>query len=1058
MLSVVLLAGAQPLLLRYPAINNNGSLVAFSFQGDIWTVPATGGRASRLTVHEAYESNPVFSPDGKQIAFSGARFGNNDLFVMPAEGGIPKRLTYHSSADNISSWTQPNQILFSTAREFKQIERPLEVYSISPAGGTEKRILDAVCYDPVLSPDGRFMAIVRGDINPVFRHEYRGSGNRDIWLYDTRNKSYSKLPGFTTNDILPKWGDNRTLYFLSSNEGAYNIYRLKLDENGKAAASPERLTSFKDEAIRYYDISADGKTIVYEKEMALYLLKPGQGNGEKIDIQVAADDRFDAEEQKTFTTGATEYTVSPNGKLIAFTIRGEVFIKEADKEKSRSINVSSHPYRDMSPAWLNDSSLVFSSDRADGNFDLYLVHSIDTGELNIFKTLKHGLIRVTNTADDESGAVCSPDGKKIAFARGKGRLVVADISAAGKLSNEKVLVDGWDTPAEIAWSPDNKWLAYSLSDLYFNQEVFIQAADNSSKPVNVTMHPRSDGSPYWSPDGSKLGFISERNNRSNDIWFVWLRKEDWERSTQDWQDMEPAPEPAKEKDKPAVKAPKEIKIDFENIHQRVVQVTSFPGDESGLAISKDGQTFYYTASSSSARGRDLYSIKWDGKDLKELTKGASNPADVTMDKDGKYLYYSKAGGALARLDVKTSASENLPYTAKMKIDYPAEREQIFDEAWRTINNGFYDPNFHGHNWKAIKARYHDRTVFASTNNDFRDMFNYMLGELNSSHMALTAPDRAETQKDQTGLSGAELLPVNGGMQVVRVIPDGPAGKAGSRLLEGDIITSVNGESVHEAENFYSLLSGLASEKVLLTVKNKEGKTREVVIRPAASLTNELYQEWVDNRKKLVEKWSGGRLGYIHIKSMDMASFEVVEREFTAAGYGKDGLVVDVRYNGGGSTADYLMTVLNYKQHAYTIPRGASDNLEKDKLKFRDYYPIGERLVFAAWTKPSIALCNEGSYSNAEIFSHAYQTLDIGKLVGQPTNGSVISTGGRTLIDGSFVRLPGRGWFTKTTDKNQELGPAIPDILVENKPDWTAEGTDDQLQAAVNELMKELPKK
>ncbi|WP_431217705.1 S41 family peptidase [Puia sp. P3] len=293
------------------------------------------------------------------------------------------------------------------------------------------------------------------------------------------------------------------------------------------------------------------------------------------------------------------------------------------------------------------------------------------------------------------------------------------------------------------------------------------------------------------------------------------------------------------------------------------------------------------------------------------------------------------------------------------------------------------------------------------------------------------------------------------MKVTHVIPNSPADKHLSKLSTGDIITAVNGEPVRAEDNFYSLLNGLSDEKILLSVQSADGKTKEVPIRPKASLRDDLYEEWVDQRKKLVEKWSGGKLGYIHIRGMDFPSFEVVEREFTAAGFGKEGLVIDVRYNGGGSTTDYLMTILNYKQHAYTIPRGASDNLEKDKKKFRDYYPIGERLVYAAWTKPSIALCNEGSYSNAEIFSHAYKTLGIGKLVGTPTNGSVISTGGKQLMDGSFVRLPGRGWYVKSTDRNEELGPCIPDIQVENQPDWIARDTDDQLKAAVDELLKEL---
>ena len=1050
------LCSTAQLLLRQPAINNDGSLVTFSFQGDIWTVPGTGGKATRLTIHEAYEGNPIFSPDGKQIAFSGARFGNNDIFVMPTGGGMPKRLTYHSAADNISSWTQPDKILFSTAREFKQIERPLEVYSISPKGGTENRILDAVGFDPVLSPDGKFLAFVRGDINPVARYAYKGSSDRNVWIYDIKNKTYTQLPGFATNDILPQWGSNSSLYFLSSNEGAYNLYRLKMD-NGKAVGKPEKLTEYKDESIRSYNISTDGNSIVFEKDMNLYTMKTDKGSAKKLDVQISADDRLDASEQKILSTGANDYALSPNGKMIAFTLRGEVFIKEADKEKSRSINVSNHPFRDVEPAWLNDSTLIFCSDRADGNFDMYLYRSSDTTERSMYKSLKHELKQITKTDGDETSPVVSPDGKKIAYVRGRGTFIVADISADGKLSNEKILSNSWSTPHGIAWSPDGKWLAYSINDLYTNEEVYIQAADNSGKAVNVSMHPRADRNPVWSADGSKLGFLSERGvGRSVDVWFVWLKKEDWEKESQDWMDRESPVADAgiKAADK---KVSKPIKIDFDKIYERAVQVTSFAGDEGDLAISKDGETFYYTTATSTAKGRDLYSIKWDGKELKEITKGGTNPTNVTMDRDAKYLYYTKLG-ALGRIDLKTSLPESLPFVAKMKIDYTAERTQVYEEAWRTIRDGYYDPKFHGNDWNKLHDKYKERTVNASTSNDFSYMFNLLLGELNSSHMGLTAPDRVETQKETTGLLGVEMFPVKDGMKVNHVIPESQSDKAGNKLYEGDIITAVNGEAVNENENFYNMLSGLSGEKVLLNVKDKDGKQREVVVRPTATLVNKLYDEWVAQRKKLVEKYSGGRLGYIHIKSMDFASFEVVEREFTVAGYGKEGLLIDVRYNGGGSTTDYLMTILNYKQHAYTIPRGASNDLEKDKLKFREYYPIGERLVYAAWTKPSIALCNEGSYSNAEIFSHAYKNLGIGKLVGVPTNGSVISTGGKTLMDGSFVRLPLRGWYVIATNKDEELGPAVPDIIVENQPDWIARGTDEQLKKATEELLKQIDAK
>jgi tricorn protease len=381
---------------------------------------------------------------------------------------------------------------------------------------------------------------------------------------------------------------------------------------------------------------------------------------------------------------------------------------------------------------------------------------------------------------------------------------------------------------------------------------------------------------------------------------------------------------------------------------------------------------------------------------------------------------------------------------------------MFDDAWRELNVGFYDPGFHGTDWEALGRKYRPWCLNATTNKDFVDLFNLMLGELNASHLGMRGEEeRTETQEEKTGWIGVELEPVSGGVRVRHVVPRSPADRSASKLEKGDVIVGVSGQTLAAGTDFHRNLVNTADRQILLNVVGATGKVREVVIRPAANLGDVLYDEWVETRKKMVDTLSGGRLGYLHIRGMGWPNFEQFERELTARGLGKQGIVIDVRYNGGGWIADYLMTVLNYKQHAYTIPRGAAANLERDRKQFRGHYPVGERLPYAAWLKPSIALCNQNSYSNAEIFSHAYKNLGVGKLVGTPTYGAVISTGSYSLIDGSTVRMPRRGWFVLGSDMNMENGPALPDIVVAESPDAKAKGRDEQLERAVQELLGQI---
>ncbi len=1056
-------AQTQNPLIHFPSLNPNATNIAFSYQGDIWTANIDGSNARRITIHEGYDSKPLWSKDGKTIAFQSNRNGNNDIFIMSSIGGLPKQLTFHSASDNLTDFTNKGDVIFTTRRLFAQAEWESEIHSVNQSGGTPYRILSSLGSDATVSPNGKFIAFTKGACR-ISREAYDGPASRDIWLYNIAKDTYTQLTTHARNDFYPKWGNDNTIYFQSSRSGRYNVHQLRIDDLGNKTGNIEAMTTFSDMGI--FSFNVNGGKIIAVKDFKVYLINTADKTSIEINIPIGSDYRFDPIEKKTYTNKVDEIIVSPNGKYSALVIRGEIFVTENDKEKSKTVNLTNSSFREQNVAWLNDTTILFTSDR--GLYDIFAIKSSDSKQSNLFKSLKREIVKITSTQAVESSITLSPDKKQIAYTRGRGQLIVADISSDLKLSNEKVLIDGWDTPGGIAWSPDSKWLAYSLSDLTFNEEVYIHKADNSQKSINISMHPKQDAMPVWSPDGSKLGFVSDRNNGDSDIWFVWLKKADWEKTQQEWKegsddeedkDEKKSKKDGENKDKKKDKV-KEVVIDFDEIYLRQVQVTAYSGSEVAPMISKDGKTFYYvTGGDWKKNGKyesDLYKIKWDGKDNKSITTGSSRPSHLSMDKKMDYIYLTTKGGKPARIKLSSDKKENLPISAKMKINFKEEASLIFEEAWKAINDGFYDPNFHGQDWGALKKIYEPLARSASTREDFKSMFNWMLGQVNASHMGLRGgEDRKKVQKTTTGKLGIEIKPVNEGVQVTSIIDNMPAARQISTLEVGDIIMQVNGYTASNSNNYYQLMNGTSGERTLLTIKSKNGSIKELEIRPQTASRSARYKAWVKEKKRLTEKYSKGKLGYIHIEGMNWGSFEEFEREITAAGLGKEGIVIDVRNNGGGWTTDYLMAVLTVRQHAYTVPRGAAKDLEKEHRNFKEFYPFSERLPLASWTKPSIAMCNETSYSNAEIFSHAYKQLGIGTLVGQPTFGAVISTGGKRLIDGSMVRMPFRGWYVKNTESNMELGPAVPDILVKNTPDEKSKGTDSQLKRAVEELLEQI---
>ena len=1037
---------AQNSLIRTPRISPNAQEMAFSYQGDIWVYNFNTKQTKRITIHEGYETNPVWNTSGDKIAFSSNRKGANNIFTIKKNGGTPKQLTYYPTTDTPYNWTSSNQIVFATTRVLKGPEWDEQIYSVNASGGTPQRFITALGSMASVSPDGNLVAFVKGACR-ISREDYSGSAQRDVWIYNIKTGKYFQVTFSQKNDHSPLWDAAGNLYYVGAESGRYNIFQQSINLDGSVKGASKKITNQNKNGVVSFSVSNQG-TIIYSTLFDLYQISEGQSK--KINLKIESDYKFETEKEVSTSSDISEFDVSPNGKLVALEINGEIFVKQNDKDRKNSNNVSNHFFRDRNPQWMSDTELLFVSDR-DGHNEIYKAVSKDT-LVGLERSLKISITKLTNSKEDVYDMLVSPDHKKIVYRVGRANLMLADIKD-GVISNSKACTSGWAAPEDVSWSPDSKYIAYSQEDLDFDSEIFIQSIENLNDKFNVSMHPRSDRAPVWSPDGKKLAFSSNRSgNRGGidyDVWMVWLQKEDWERSKTDRENGDYYAEKQGDTDSKDKEEEKEIKvtIDRERIFDRLSRITRLPDDEFGGMFGPDSKYVYYSATDPSTNKRSFFKVKLDGSGPKAI-KETSRVGRVAAI-DG--TFYFTSGGTLKQLNPKGDKITSLAHVAKYKEDFTAMNQQIYQEGTRVLTMGFYDPNFHGYNWESLIKKYKPLALKASTEQDYSFVYNLLLGQLNASHMGYRAETSERKNSDNIGLLGLEVKHIPNGVQVEYVLENSVANTSKVNLKVGDIITSVNRKPIDRNTNFYSLLKNSKGDEVLLT--KSDGK--DVVVRTSSSLRTLQYDAWVASRSELVKKYSKGQLGYIHIRGMNAPSFESFERELKASGYGKKGIVIDVRYNGGGWTTDRLMAVLNVDQHAYTIPRGAADNLQKENKKFQGNYPFNERAILSVNTKPTVALCNENSYSNAEIFSHAYKNLGIGKLVGQPTFGAVISTGGYSLSKG-YVRMPFRAWYVKKSGLNMENdAPAVPDYLVKNTPGLGATGEDAQLKKAVDVLLQEI---
>ncbi len=993
---------------RTPDISPDGRLIAFSYLGGIWTVEAIGGIARPVTMHEAYHVSPVFSPDGKALAFTSTRNGGYDVFVVPVHGGKPRRLTFDSASDIVNGWSPDGKsILFSSTRS-TAFPPSYELYTVPVEGGRVRRVSAAEGREGVFSPRGDQIAYVRGP-GTWYRKGYRGSSNDDIWLSDADGSNNRRLTHFEGQDNSPMWSaDGKAVFYVSEQFGTpANIVRQNLVGDNR----PEQITFHKDDGVRRARISGNGEWIVYECGADIWVVSSKGGTARKLAIEVHADDKSNTERTVTFTSGATEFVPSPDEKHIAFVVHGDIFLMPLGGGKATRL--TDHPAYDHSIAWAPDGKkILFASDRG-GHEDLYLLEPDDPEHPELTKAHKFKVKQLTNTPEAKIGPSFSPDGKRVSFLR------------AGKLwtmkpdgTDLKVLVDEVQV-FDYEWSPDSKWVVFARTDGSFASELYIiPAAGGEAR--NITRYATYNGDVSWSNNGQKLAFISQRRGAPS-ICVLSLQK-------------------------PAVPgAPASTDIDWEDIHLRVEQPAPMSAEEG--AISADGTKVAFRSGGSSS---DLWVASTSGGQLTRLTTGNQRPSQIRWSKRApELLYFRDSSGSLRMVRVSSFGGDpvRVPFSARMIVRRDEEFAEMFEQSWRLLHEHFYDPKFHGANWYGVREKYRPLVKHIATKEDLYALISLMLGELNASHLGISGfaqmPDELTAD---LGLIFDESFR-GPGLKIAEILKRGPADKRGLNLKAGEVIVAIDGTELTEQTNLSKLLNGKTGETLVLqvvanpTVDARDPKNRRRVELQAASRTqvsNLMYERWVERNAKRVAELSKGTLGYIHIPSMDETGLDRFVRSLYSDNFDKEAIVLDVRFNGGGFTHDQVLNYLGAKEHTLFRQRNG-----------------GQGAVLRAydrkWTKPLVLMINNRSYSDAEIFPSAFRTLGLGKLVGQPTGAHVIGTYGMRLIDGSLFRVPRTGVYT-VKGVNMEREGVRPDVLVETHPDQLAKGQDVQLDKAVEVLL------
>ena len=1057
------------LWMRYPAISPDGQTIVFSYQDDLYRVPVDGGTAVPVTRHTAYDYMPVWSPDGKSIAFASDRYGNFDVFIIPAEGGEARRLTYHSAGQVPNSFTPDGtHVLFSATMydnpENVQFPSGLlsELYSVPVDGGRIKQVLSTPALAAKYNRDGNKILYhdVKGYEN-AWRKHHTSSVTRDVWMYDAESDKHKQLTSFEGEDREPWFcGSEDHVFYLSEQFGDFNVCRLTLDDPSEVV----QITFHEKHPVRFLTRANNG-TLCYGFNGKIYAKKREEAPSE-VPITIFADGKKNAVQYTTLSDGITEMDASPDGKEVAFIVRGEVYVTSVEYATTKRI--TSTPEQERSVSFSPDGrSLLYASER-DESWNLYRTKIVRDDEKHFANATLLEEDIVLDTPAEEFQPAFSPDGKEVAFLEERKVLRVINLESKkvrtildGKYNYSYADGDQW-----YEWSPDGKWfLVHYLSDGRWEYEAGLIDAGGEGELINLTNSGYADYTPRWMMNGTMMIWASDREGMrshggwgsQDDIYGLYftqdafdkarLSKEEFE-LLKEKEDAEKEDEAEDDEDKKKKKDKKDdeekkvepIRIDLKNIEDRTMRLTINSSSIADALVTPDGEKLYYL--SRFEKGYDLWVNKLRENETKLVIKLNGRRAALDMDKEGKTLFLM-ADGKLFKLDPDKSERKPIAFQAEFTLNDPGEKAYLFEHVWRQIKKKFYDPGLHGVDWDFYKAEYARFLPHINNNYDFAEMLSEMLGELNGSHTGSGHRPRPEGA-DATARLGAffDESYAGNGLRIAEIFDKSPLLKAEAGIKEGIIVEKIDGQSIISEMNWYPLLNHKSGKPVLLSLFDPEANKRwDATVKPISRgrMNQLLYERWVKGRRKETERLSGGRLGYIHIRGMNPASYRATFKELFGRFTNKEAIVIDTRFNGGGNLVEELTTLLSGEQYLSQMPRGQYIGIKPQDR----------------WTKPSIVIISESNYSDAHGFPYGYKTLGIGKLVGMPVPGTMTSVWWETLQDRTlYFGIPQVGKHDLKGEflENQQLEP---DYRVPNDYDQLVKGRDQQLEEAVRIMLEEL---